>query len=468
MHSNGVTVLQRIGIKEFRWTCCNMHLMVLRSLVVLIFLLCISTWKLLRRMDGIDIGTQGRPALDQPTWNDGVVDRVTADVNPHFVHGKNENETATHDPVDGRNHGDDRIATFEAYVNSRLQNLTLHKPTRVSFLETTATNRAVFYNIFVTKEFEQRTFRLIINNQVRGVQESPFGMAPLYYNLIGFNSTRFVCRSGMTCTRLRYLPEGNEVDTLQDMYDYCMERPDHVVAYIHDKGSFNFSPSNSRVRRLATKAALSSACYNISEGNKNNNKSTTCDVCSLNFNIKHHPHTSGNMFAAKCSYIKTLIPPKQFEIKRLQMVQGLLTNSSLLNQFSCLRECIFETMTDPDNRTMENAAQPEIWLDKMLSLGRYAYESWVYSSPMVEPCDVLSEPIGKFDTGGEAWQPELSKARFAPVLKVFGIGKLDFLQGYGKLFEYQTLYGVAPGRGNWFWRAWQNYHQPSQHTTCPC
>jgi hypothetical protein len=28
-------------------------------------------------------------------------------------------------------------------------------------------------------------------------------------------------------------------------------------------------------------------------------------------------------------------------------------------------------------------------------------------------------------------EPELSKARFAPVLKVFGIGKLDFLQGYG-------------------------------------
>jgi len=453
-----------------------MHLMVFRSLVVVIILLCISTWKLLGEvyMSDNTTVTQGRTSLDQPDWN-GVNNGLgTIDVNTTLVNGKNGNQTATtHDSVDGR-YRDQRMANFEAYINSRLRNLTTqrmsNRTTRAAFLESSATNRAVFYNVYVTQEFEQRTFRLIINNQARGVEGSPFGTSPLYYNMIGFNSTRVVCRSGMTCTKLRYIPEGNEVDTLQDMYDYCMDRPHHVVAYIHDKGSFNFSPSNSRVRRLATKAALSSACYNISEGNNtNNDNDITCDVCSLNFNIKHHPHTSGNMFAAKCSYIKTLIPPKQFEIKRLQMIQGMLMNTSLLQQFSCLRECIFETLTEPDNTTMEKtAAQPEIWIDKMLSLGRYAYESWVYSSPMVEPCDVLSESIGKFDTGGEAWQPELTKARFAPVSNTFGIGKLDFLQGYGKLFEYHTLYGTAPGQDSWFWRAWKNYHQPSQHNTCPC
>jgi hypothetical protein len=439
---------------------CNKFLLI-RFIVVLLFVLCLSTLKRLNIIYLTD--SQILISWDQPNRNDGV-GLVETGVNPNVVDGTKGNEITKQDVVDG--HGDQRMVAFEEFINSRLRNLTTQRMsnhTREWFFGSSANKRAVFYNVYVPKKFEERTFRRIINDQVLYVQESIFGTAPLYYNLIGFNSMRAVCRSGMTCKRLRYIPEGNEVDTLQDMYDYCVDRPDHVVAYVHDKGSFHFSPSNCRVRRLATTAALSSECYNISEGDKN-----TCDVCSLNFNIRRHPHTSGNMFTAKCSYIKTLIPPNQFEIKRLQMIQDLLTNASLSNQFSCLRECILKTVTGSDNRTIGNTDLPEIWLEKMLSLGRYTYESWVYSSPMVEPCDVYDGSIATFVTGGEAWIPKLSKARFAPVLQVSGIDKLDFLQGYGKLYEYFKLYGTAPGQASWFWQAWKNYLEPFQQVTCPC
>ena len=39
----------------------------------------------------------------------------------------------------------------------------------------------------------------------------------------------------------------------------------------------------------------------------------TCNVCSSRFSPVPHPHTSGNMWLARCDYIKKLIDPLIFE-----------------------------------------------------------------------------------------------------------------------------------------------------------
>jgi hypothetical protein len=147
------------------------------------------------------------------------------------------------------------------------------------------------------------------------------------------------------------LEEGGEADTLQDLYEFCLERPNDTVVYLHDKGSFNRNAGNNRIRKIATSAALADGCVEgISKG---------CNICSGLFNVYHYIHTAGNMFVAKCSYIQGLIPPKEFELRRLQMFHYILSNSTVSDSFSCLRETLLEGRhTDLDSA-------------KLLGTGRY-------------------------------------------------------------------------------------------------
>jgi hypothetical protein len=69
--------------------------------------------------------------------------------------------------------------------------------------------------------------------------------------------------------------------------------------------SFTPTPENDLLRRFLTKGALSEECANMP---------TTCNVCSSRFSPLPHPHTSGNMWAARCDYVSRLIEPKdQFQ-----------------------------------------------------------------------------------------------------------------------------------------------------------
>jgi hypothetical protein len=345
------------------------------------------------------------------------------------------------------------------YIQDRIDNLsqTIRTLPRQPFLESSVDQHAVFYNAYVRQDNEAGVFRLMIYNQMRGVRASLFSKSPIYYNLIGFNTTRHICQTGNMCHQLRYMEEGGEVDTLQDLYEYCVERPDDIVVYLHDKGSFHANPSNARMRRLATKAALTPECYNLtSSGSRNSDTSDQdheCNVCSLSFNFVHHHHSSGNMFTAKCSYVSTLIPPKEFELKRLKMFRQMQLYQAAPDDFSCFRECIL----DGSKSNNPKAHHTEIEYSKLLGIGRYSYETWIYSSPTVQPCFVFTAPANAIVTGFEHWDANLTRAHDFHISKLFGADKFDYFHGYGKLFEYRQLYGSIPRNTSWFWKVWDRH-----------
>jgi len=141
-------------------------------------------------------------------------------------------------------------------------------------------------------------------------------------------------------TFLQHNDTGDETGTLKYLWMHCQDNEDTVV-YIHDKGSFHPTETNTLLRKFITRGALSEECSNMP---------ASCNVCSSRMSPLPHPHTSGNMWAAKCNYIRKLFDPSKFAAK-MSLIYGGGENS-----------CI--------------------------GTGRYAAEHWVHSHPSVKPCDL--------------------------------------------------------------------------------
>ncbi|KAL7491916.1 hypothetical protein ACHAWT_001355 [Skeletonema menzelii] len=145
-------------------------------------------------------------------------------------------------------------------------------------------------------------------------------------------------------THVQHDDQGDEMGTLKLLWDYCQKTEDLVV-YIHNKGSLHPSKENDSLRQWITRAALSKECSNMPR---------KCNVCSWRFSPFPHPHNSGNMWAAKCEYVKKLIDPLLFETRMSQLYPTIVNT----------------------------------WKGWMVGVGRHAAEHWVHSHPSVQPCDV--------------------------------------------------------------------------------
>jgi hypothetical protein len=144
-------------------------------------------------------------------------------------------------------------------------------------------------------------------------------------------------------THVQHEEEGTEIGTLKLLWDHCQKEDlddGEIVVYLHNKGSFHPKKSNDLLRKWLTRAALSKECSNMP---------SSCNVCSYRMSPLPHPHTSGNMWAAKCEYIKKLIDPTKFGAKMEQLYY--------------------------------NGAKTEGVGDPGIGTGRFAAEHWVHSHP---------------------------------------------------------------------------------------
>lgn len=137
---------------------------------------------------------------------------------------------------------------------------------------------------------------------------------------------------------------GGEDLTLRAVWRYCRAnpRPDVRVVYLHSKGSYHPTAANTRLRDFVTRAALSPACAALPDA---------CDVCSARMSPLPHPHSSGNMWLARCDYVARLFDPAA-------ALGGAGLPAAALEDGPC------------EGR------------------GRYLGEHWVHSHPSVRPCDV--------------------------------------------------------------------------------
>jgi hypothetical protein len=91
--------------------------------------------------------------------------------------------------------------------------------------------------------------------------------------------------------------------TLQALYEHCVAQPDDRVFYIHSKGSFHPKPTNTRFRHLLMQGVTEPCCLDML---------STHDVCGWRFMHVPHFHVPGNMWLARCDYVRKLTSPSKF------------------------------------------------------------------------------------------------------------------------------------------------------------
>lgn len=217
-----------------------------------------------------------------------------------------------------------------------------------------------------------------------------------------------------TATRLQHDEEGNEVGTLKLLWDHCQnsDTTNQTVVYLHNKGSLHPTKANDLLRKWLTRAALSKECSNMP---------LSCNVCSWRFSPLPHPHTGGNMWAARCSYIQKLIEPTQFQKKMAQLYRG--------------------------------------GNNPFIGTGRFAAEHWVHSHPTIQACDLSTSAFTwayrRIPSDGDDFKLEAGP-RYD--YKTFDIknwqNKADFVNFEHRWAEYKFLYNETPP-SSWF--GWKFY-----------
>lgn len=238
-------------------------------------------------------------------------------------------------------------------------------------------NFAVFYNIYIPPDPDE-TQEKIVRSQLKAIRKSSWRNDTIYYNLIGHDApfVREVCDS---CHRLGYYKQGWEDVTLTSVLKYCRRNPNDTIAYMHNKGSLNSNIMNDMTRRMATKSVLSDPCRTMPP---------PYNVCGFRFHIYPFTHFSTNLFAAKCHYVRRLMPPALYGPVRLRFCRVMM-----------------ETHHDQNCNT--SAVEEPVAINQTLGFGRYAMERWIMSHPLVVPGQVFNDSIHKFHSGWEEWTPVL-------------------------------------------------------------
>ena len=107
------------------------------------------------------------------------------------------------------------------------------------------------------------------------------------------------------CVEFASRPQGNELLTLQQLFEHCLGNQTDRVLYIHSKGTFTPTESNSCLRQVVMEGITSNDCLQYGEANDQ------CNTCSAQFHV-HPTHFTGNMWVSDCYYVSKLIPPKDF------------------------------------------------------------------------------------------------------------------------------------------------------------
>lgn len=271
---------------------------------------------------------------------------------------------------------------------------------------TTTTSIPVFYNLYVaTANDSSRVFDLVSDQMIHLRPEHK----PVYIQSMGP-----IQLSIPNTKLLGHHSNGTEMVTLRSLWNYCTEHPTEKVVYLHSKGSSRNSPENENLRKFLTKGALSRECSTLP---------TTCNVCSSRFSPLPHPHTSGNMWLAKCDYVRLLKDPNIFET----LMDTFTSNCTLKGRLGC------------DGR------------------GRFSAEHWIHSHPTVKPCDLYANPSFTWDYEGVppngTFDIDLAQAPRFDILeyinwhKCAGRGvRLEY-----RIDEYLELYHQEPDESWWGW-----------------
>jgi len=284
-------------------------------------------------------------------------------------------------------------------------------------------NIPVFYNLFIKDTSDYVRVRHLVEEQFRKFESIH---KPIYVNNIGvpldFNygdeTTGSLNTTENPVELLGNYESASESVTLKHIWSYCQEteNENQKVAYLHSKGSYTATVENGRLRRFITTGALSMECANMPKD--------MCNICASRFSPAPHPHTSGNMWLARCDYIKQLKDPDTFE-----QAMDSLGYTGGERYLAC------------DGR------------------GRYSAEHWVLSHPNVKPCDLFKDPRFTWNYDGIPKVGEFRKNLELAKFPRFELGlylktKIQVCPFRGtslsfRINEYKGLYNMEPPADWW-------------------
>ena len=322
------------------------------------------------------------------------------------------------------------------------------------------TSAILFYNLFIPEEAEGVEHAVeVITEQLGQVAsrlrklEKDQRLAVLYYNLIG-NSRAFpekrmqkLCsglHSQLSCKQIGSYETASESVTLQDIYDFCQNDnvSDARVSYIHSKGSYHQTEVNTNWRRALTDSVVHQDCLFPPDDQ--------CNVCGAQFYTRFSTMYPGNMWTAKCSYVKRLLPPLEggeYDKRKKESVIKFL-KYRLWGQLSS---------TLLDDRV------------DYFGLGRYRLEHWIGSHPSIIPCELHNKNIsfadminGDVTPANYSWalgprRNEVVGELVAARQKIENDEDAQFREYYflpGNLLKWFTLYGSdgVPPQSSWVWK----------------
>ena len=227
---------------------------------------------------------------------------------------------------------------------------------------------SIFYNLYIGNATDIPRIQQLMSEQLS--MRDPLIHTPIYITTIGtiidddtLNSFVYGSKKAknIDVVRLGHYQEGNELLSLESMWGHCSKDENHqeAVVYLHSKGSHSNTMENRQLRLFLTAGALSQDCANglmppAATGESNvRQQRQRCNVCSTRFSPIPHPHTSGNMWAARCDYVAQLYQPSKFQQRMRRFHPAGSTPACIGRQ-------------------------------------RWAAEHWVHTHPAVEPCDLYS------------------------------------------------------------------------------
>ena len=204
--------------------------------------------------------------------------------------------------------------------------------------------------------------------------------------------------------------------TRRSLWEYCQINPTHSVTYIHPKGSFHPSEGNSEWRRSLTDTALDEKCLDPPD--------KRCNVCGGGFQTAWGPLFLGNMWTARCSYVKKLISPFEVEDRY---------TSAFQNKPSLVVPKFYR------------------YLQFSIPKGRYAAEAFIGTHPNIVPCTLDKNqtftmvPLGKFPANIGPFT-----INFNNVVNHGGHRREWFLLP-GLLWRSHFIYNELPPDDSWIW-----------------
>lgn len=316
-----------------------------------------------------------------------------------------------------------------------------------------ASRIAIFYNVFINPNNVSDCVRIIRNQTGQIAKVSRHRDTPIYYNIIGYNYTQAFCPSSLQCKQLRYFPRGGEYLTLQDLYQYCRQHPSHQVIYLHNKGSYSPSRHNELKRQIVT-----SVLVRLRPLPASSKQGSACNVQTYLWEPLPHFHAQSNMWLATCSYVSRLIPPIEFERRRIDMFRELLrptSNKTMAINKRRIDPTKHACLTSVFNRSLPDITLQDEGLQRAVGMGRFCYELWVYSHPHVQPCD-RDYRLGK---------PLLQR----PYAKVYERFQHAWFRQPGRLYEFNHLYpedSQPLPNTSFVWKYYENATNARQPQSC--